>query len=177
MAKKPPKETRHLRVRIDPKLLAKLEKTREKNDHTLTGEIVARLEQSFQADEHMAIFREAMEKRIEDDRRRNLEEVAALRKEAEEEALATYNRAQQDMERELERHNAQFERKIAEATRAAAVIDVLLGASKLKSDFFRSLALEFADVSEDWLADESNRRQLVERAVAGMERRTGAAAQ
>ena len=177
MAKKPPKETPHLRVRIDPKLLAKLEKSRERNDRTLTGEIVARLEQSFQADEHMALFREAMEKRVEDNRRRMHEEVAAYRKQAEEDAWATYERARQDAEQHFAAAQREFERTGAELTRAAAVVDVLLGGSKLKSDIFRSLALELADLAEDWLMDESNRRQLVERAVAGMVRRTGAAAQ
>jgi hypothetical protein len=46
MARKP-KETSHLRIRIEPKLLARLENAREKSGSTLTGEIVTRLEQSF----------------------------------------------------------------------------------------------------------------------------------
>jgi hypothetical protein len=45
------KETPHLRVRIEPKLLARLEKSREKSGNTLTGEIVARLEESFRRDD------------------------------------------------------------------------------------------------------------------------------
>ncbi len=55
MAKKMPRQAPHLRVRIEPKLLAKLEKSREKNAHTLTGEIVTRLEQSYEADEQATI--------------------------------------------------------------------------------------------------------------------------
>ncbi|RZN35509.1 hypothetical protein [Bradyrhizobium sp. Leo121] len=176
MAKKPPKETPHLRVRIDPKLLAKLEKSREKNDHTLTGEIVARLEQSFQTDERIADFREAMEKRVEDHRRRYDEQIAALRKESEE-ATAICEKALKDTEQQYAAALREIDRKGAEFMPAAAVVDVLLGGSRLKSDFFRSLALELADVPEELLADELNRRQLIERAIAAMERRTGVAAQ
>jgi hypothetical protein len=46
MAKKA-RETTHLRVRLDPIRLAKLEKSAEKNGLTLTGEIVRRLDESF----------------------------------------------------------------------------------------------------------------------------------
>jgi hypothetical protein len=44
------RETSHLRVRIDPIRLAKLEKAAEKNGLTLTGEIVRRLDESFERD-------------------------------------------------------------------------------------------------------------------------------
>jgi hypothetical protein len=43
--------TPHLRVRIDPRLLERLEKSREKSGRTLTGEIVHRIEQSFLRDD------------------------------------------------------------------------------------------------------------------------------
>jgi hypothetical protein len=46
------KELPHLRVRIEPKLLARLEKAREKSGRTLTGEIVSRIEQSFRREDH-----------------------------------------------------------------------------------------------------------------------------
>lgn len=46
MAKKI-KETSHLRVRIDPIRIARLETAAEKNGLTLTGEIVRRLDESF----------------------------------------------------------------------------------------------------------------------------------
>ena len=41
------KEAPHLRVRLDPIRIAKLEKSAEKNGLTLTGEIVRRLDASF----------------------------------------------------------------------------------------------------------------------------------
>jgi hypothetical protein len=174
MAKKPLKEAPHLRVRIDPKLLAKLEKSREKNGRTLTGEIVDRLEQSFQADERMAIFKEAMEARFEDNRRQMREEVARFQKVTKEEALADYEQARQNIINETERLNAEFERKVAELTKPAAVVDVLLGPGKRKVEFFRSLALELARLPEEWLAEESNRGQLVERVMTGLGWQVGA---
>jgi hypothetical protein len=45
------KDTPHLRLRIDAALLARLEKSAEKNERTLTGEITHRLEASFQRDD------------------------------------------------------------------------------------------------------------------------------
>jgi hypothetical protein len=43
----------HLRLRIEPALLAKLEKAAAKNDRTLTGEITQRLAESFVKDDLM----------------------------------------------------------------------------------------------------------------------------
>ena len=45
------KDTPHLRLRIEPSLLARLQKSAEKNDRTLTGEIVDRLDASFKRDD------------------------------------------------------------------------------------------------------------------------------
>ena len=56
MAKKSTHETPHLRVRIEPRLLARLEKEREKNRRTLTGEIVHRLEDSFRREDQQALI-------------------------------------------------------------------------------------------------------------------------
>jgi hypothetical protein len=41
------RETTNLRLRVEPELLAKLEKAREKRGRTLNGEIIDRLELSF----------------------------------------------------------------------------------------------------------------------------------
>jgi hypothetical protein len=48
-----PKETPHLRLRVSPALLARLERAREKTGRTLTGEIVHRLEQTFRREENL----------------------------------------------------------------------------------------------------------------------------
>src|SRR4051794_41049714 len=45
------KDTPHLRLRVEPSLLARLEKSAEKNERTLTGEIVERLNASFKRDD------------------------------------------------------------------------------------------------------------------------------
>ncbi|MET4091266.1 hypothetical protein [Bradyrhizobium sp. S3.5.5] len=50
MARKP-EDTSHLRLRIDPIRLAKLEKSAFRNGRTLTGEITHRLDESFKRDD------------------------------------------------------------------------------------------------------------------------------
>ena len=45
------KEAPHLRVRLKPRLIARLEKAREKTRRTMTGEIEWRLDQSFQRED------------------------------------------------------------------------------------------------------------------------------
>jgi hypothetical protein len=45
------KNTPHLRVRVEPSLLARLDKAAEKNERTLNGEIVRRLEESFKRED------------------------------------------------------------------------------------------------------------------------------
>jgi hypothetical protein len=52
----------HLRIRIEPRLLARLEKSREKTGRTLTGEIVERLEASFQKEDRNAELEATAEK-------------------------------------------------------------------------------------------------------------------
>jgi hypothetical protein len=48
------KDTTHLRLRIDPARLAKLEKAAEKSGRTLTGEITHRLDESFKKEDMIA---------------------------------------------------------------------------------------------------------------------------
>jgi hypothetical protein len=43
----------HLRIRIEPALLARLEKAAAKNDRPLTAEITARLIESFRKDDYV----------------------------------------------------------------------------------------------------------------------------
>jgi hypothetical protein len=164
MVKKLARETPHLRIRIVAKLLAKLEKSREKNGNTLTGEIVARLEQSFQTDDRVAKNQEFLEQRLKDYKDRYDERLAAVREQMDK-AQAIAEEALKDKERQRAEFE-QIERKSEEAIRAAAVIDVLVGGNKLKSDFLRSIALELAEIPADWVANESSRRQLADRLVA-----------
>jgi hypothetical protein len=153
-----PTETPHLRVRIEPKLLAKLEKSRERKGRTLTGEIVERLEESFRNDDRVAKIEEFTQQRMEEWKDRydeRLETVSQQRKEAQ----AAAEKALKDLElqkAELE----QFRRKSEGAIRAAAVVDILLGGNKRKSDLLKSIALRLADIPEDWMAIERNSQQL-----------------
>jgi hypothetical protein len=57
------KETPHLRLRVEPSLLARLQKSADKNGRTLTGEIVDRLDASFKRDD-MQAFMEATAQKI-----------------------------------------------------------------------------------------------------------------
>src|SRR5262249_12952572 len=63
MARKRKGATPHLRIRIEPQLLTRLEKSRTANNRTLTGEIVHRIEQTFRksddADLATLVFRAA----------------------------------------------------------------------------------------------------------------------
>jgi hypothetical protein len=45
------KDAPHIRLRIEPAMLKRLEKYAEKNGRTLTGEIVHRLSESFKEDD------------------------------------------------------------------------------------------------------------------------------
>jgi hypothetical protein len=54
------KEAPHLRVRIEPRLLARLEKAREKTGRTMTGEIVDRLWKSFQGEDQQELAVQAL---------------------------------------------------------------------------------------------------------------------
>src|SRR5262245_41066059 len=64
MAQKP-KKAPHLRVRLEPVLLARLEKSRAKIGRTLTGEIAHRLEQSFQREDQEELIRATVRHMIE----------------------------------------------------------------------------------------------------------------
>ena len=55
----PMKDAPHLRLRIDPQLLARIERAREKSGRTLTGEIAHRLEQSFERQAQEDLIKEA----------------------------------------------------------------------------------------------------------------------
>jgi hypothetical protein len=59
MPKTSARDTSHLRVRIEAKLLARLEKSRVKTGETLTGEIVTRLERSFAREDSLQLIRQA----------------------------------------------------------------------------------------------------------------------
>lgn len=165
MAKKPADPVK-LNLRFTEGLRGRLEKQALKNNHSLNAEIIRRLERSFEQADRIAIFRETMEKRIEDLRDVYEESLSAFRKQlADEQAI--YEKSVRD----LERKNAEFHRKIEGAMPAAAVVDILLGRSQLKSDLLRFIALELAVVPEDRLASASDHWRWADGVVAKLKSR------
>jgi DNA repair exonuclease SbcCD ATPase subunit len=164
MAKKAAKQPPHLRVRIEPKLLARLEKAREANGNTLTGEIVERLEETFSTEDKMAVLETVQQKRIEEQKER-IEEVreylAAQRARYDKDlasiqAESASNVAEiEDLKRTLEeyRANARAEikkletelgREMARLEGAEAIFDALVGEDKPSREALRSIALILA---------------------------------
>lgn len=150
MPKKTAREMSHLRVRIEPKLLAKLEKSREKNGHTLTGEIVARLELSFEKEDRIALVRSAF---------------SAFRTSWAEGVSSDWKWPE-----DVSSDRKSIRRESDEGHRSVLVVDLLLGGEKLKSAFLRSFALELANTPVRQLEDASSRRQVADRALAGLEK-------
>jgi len=148
MAKKPPKGTPHLRVRIEPKLLAKLEKARVRNGHTLTGEIVVRLEQTFDTEDRVA----AMESHLSDLRRLHTLAVPDL-------GTAKW-RGDIGQKREASENRTT---KTQEISASAKMVDVLLGEDKQKSELLRRVALQIASWPQDWTTNPSIRKELEQR--------------
>jgi hypothetical protein len=165
------KETPHLRLRVEKSLLARLEKSAEKGARTLTGEIVHRLQQSYETDDRIEIFRAAMTERLEEARHN----IATLSKQIEEDRVEARRQVEERITemRQLEHEFRQLEKSSEEAFKAAAVVDVLLGENKLKSELLRSIALELAEAPDDWLSNVSSRRQIAERVVSRFETGSG----
>jgi hypothetical protein len=180
MAKKAPHQVPHLRLRIEPKLLARLEKSREKEGRTLTGEIETRLAQSFETEDRMAIFKESMEARIQDATQRieesrawaekHIEEVQAER-DASTKELLDLKAGIAEFKLKSEVAYRELEKEIERIERDAAVVDALLGNDKKKSELLRLLALQVAELPEDWVTNQEVRRQIIERVREKLENR------
>jgi hypothetical protein len=56
------KDTPHLRLRIEPSLLGRLQKSADKNERTLTGEIVDRLAESYKREDVQALIEETAQR-------------------------------------------------------------------------------------------------------------------
>lgn len=143
MSKMTARETSHIRVRIEPKLLGRLERSREKNGQTLTGEIVKRLERSFEKEDRVALVREAFDHAPLYERF-PVQEMAPKR----------------DKQRPAE-----------VLTDANVLVHVLLGSDALKSEFLRLTALEVARMPAGELEHGSSLRQLADRVLAEFEKR------
>jgi hypothetical protein len=152
MAKKAAKQPPHLRLRIDPKLVTRLEKAREANGNTLTGEIVGRLESSFSTEDRVALVRESLAKRIEDMRGSIRETRDQLERDHQEfiaearEVQAQASKDNRELQKELEHVKEGLKREIA-------VVDTLLGEDRAAREAIRAIALLFAN-NPGWAASE-----------------------
>jgi hypothetical protein len=132
------------KIRMREELRHKLSRDAERNAKTLNGEIVDRLEKSYQA--------------------RYVEKITerALLKAAAASVELTEKTADAPSERSGSSDAIPF---------AARVVEVLLGGNKLKSDLLRLIANELAAIPDELLL--TSHRHLVERALARFEQQHG----
>jgi hypothetical protein len=169
MAKKTVKQPPHLRVRIEPKLLARLEKAREANGNTLTGEIVARLEESFSTADKIALFKEAQEQRI-NELRQGIDDTRALIKEERErfeeerqKLRAEWAEDNQKLESEIDRLEDKHEIDKA----AGIVVDALMGDDVATKEAVRRIAVLLA-ATPDWASGPDSIQKVTEAAIAAI---------
>jgi septal ring factor EnvC (AmiA/AmiB activator) len=147
MAKKAVKQAPHLRVRIEPKLIARLEKAREANGNTLTGEIVSRLEASFFLEVRMASFKEAQAliiKEMQQSIAETREKIEQDKDQLSAEFKAELEKATQE-NRELQEQVRQVERDIEDANQQVAIVDTLMGENAEAREAIRAVALLLAN--------------------------------
>jgi hypothetical protein len=135
MVKKAAKRDPHQRIRFDPKLIARLEKAREANGNTLTGEIVGRLEESFQTEDRMASFKEVLLKQLADHR-------------------ADWEKRDKEYRDERDAWNVEakeLQKKLIALEGAMAVVDTLFGDDPASKEAIRAIALVIAN-NPNWAA-------------------------
>jgi hypothetical protein len=163
MARKP-KEAPHLRLRVEHGLLTQLKKDAEKNAHTLTGEIVQRLEKSYDQADRVAILRETLE-RAERVGKEYREEASRLRSEAydmEKKAKIEFAEQIAQVEIKFAEHKAQLEREIERHAASATMVDVLVGENSASRDLLRRVAHELMS-APDWDRSEAGREAMMGR--------------
>jgi hypothetical protein len=143
MAKKVVKQPPHLRIRIDPKLIARLEKARGTSGNTLTGEIVTRLEESFSTQDKIALIKESQESR---DRH--------------------YERLVEERERLLEAA-AQFQHEADVVGAYVAMIDALMGDDMAAKEAVRSVAVLLA-ANPGWASNSDSVHKVTQAAIAAI---------
>ena len=144
MAKKAAKQPPHLRIRIEPKLISRLEKAREANGNTLTGEIVQRLEETFSTEDKVALFKESAEKRIEEMRRTLSETREHIDREHKELTAETLAVREEIIKRALETQD-EMKRLEESLKREIAIVDTLLGDDPAAKEAIRTVALLLAN--------------------------------
>jgi hypothetical protein len=144
MAKKAAKQQPpHLRIRIEPKLLSRLERAREANGNTLTGEIVERLEGTFSTEDKMELFKQIQERRIEDVRQSIKDNRDTMEREQREWATETLAIREEIIKQKLE-DQKKIERLEESLNREIAIVDTLLGDDPAAKEAIRAVALLLA---------------------------------
>lgn len=158
MAKKIVKQAPHLRVRLDPKLVARLEKARETNGKTLTGEIVDRLEGTFATDDAIDLVRRMKEDQIASLEKRNADLTQQLELAREQREKDTVN-----FHHSLEVHRSQNQA----IELAGTVLDALLGEDAASKEAIRAVALVLAN-DPDWASTADNLQKITDSVVAAI---------
>jgi hypothetical protein len=154
MAKKA-KEIPHLRLRLGSSLLARLEKSREKTSRTMTGEIVARLEGSYQYAEQVA----DLQARGDELEARALE----LTREWDEKAnkiRAEFDRRSAEDHREID----ELERMLQAHVAASDMVNALLR-NDTSSEVLRKIIAELM-AQPEWNASPASRRTIADKVSA-----------
>jgi hypothetical protein len=132
------------KIRMREELRQKLARDAERNAKTINGEIVDRLEGSYQRAEIL-----------------KARDVLAAR---------TYYAPQDSQTCYVPQDSSPPTEDPTDQRLAAKVVDVLLGNNKFKAELLRQIALELAIMTDERLSDPSSGRLLAERVVALFER-------
>jgi len=171
MVKKAIKESPHLRVRIEPKLLARLEKAREKNSNTLTGEIVSRLDESFNTADKLALFQQAQDQRFDEFRQWMADRRAAIEQERDRAISQAGEENRKNMEllrAELMGSYRELEQEIKMLQLTAAVIDTLIGDDVASKETVRSIAVLLA-ANPGWAGTPDGVQKITQAAVSAIQ--------
>jgi hypothetical protein len=152
MAKKAVEREPHLRIRVDPKLIARLEKARGVNGNTLTGEIVSRLEASFGTEDKVALLVENQKRLVESWDQSN----------------AGVHRQWEAMARERHEERKHFEAELKRVEAGAAVVDALIGDNAASAQAVRLIALLLTN-NPDWSASPGRIHKMIEDINAAVE--------
>jgi hypothetical protein len=154
------------KVRIREELRAKLVRDAEKNAKTLNGEIVDRLEASYEQADRWNSLREAA--------RAEREKFWSERENVFKEREAELEKAKAELEKAKALLNVQTERiehiqRLQDRLQGAEdTLNVLLGKDKQKSELLRRIVIEMASWPEDWATNASLRSGIRERFVSTM---------
>jgi chromosome segregation ATPase len=160
MARKPA-DVVNITLRLRETLRNRLERASEKSERPLNGEIVARLEASFETEDKVALLKEEQReiRRVLEDSRTKLEQDRAELKQESQRRLAEVEKLKQDLQKYRAKHAEdlrQFQEEVKRAEedmdqamertkREVAVVDALVGDDIAAKEAIRTVALLLAD--------------------------------